>query len=76
MNRKKKEKEILKLIRTGVRLKTPPPKKETPETVYSRKIKHKRRPDASFDFFTGYCRCADKICESFQIAITNEYLFL
>ena len=44
------KKELVKLIRTGVRLDTKPPKTETPKTVYSRKAKHKKRfsNDASF----------------------------
>ncbi len=33
------KKNILKTIRTGIRLDTPPPKVITPETVYNRKKK-------------------------------------
>ena len=46
-----RKKELLKLIRTGVRLDTKPPKTETPKTVYSRKAKHKRRFSDDTSFF-------------------------
>lgn len=42
MKKKKGDrKKLLKSIRTGIRLNTPPPKKIVPETVYNRK---KNRP--------------------------------
>jgi hypothetical protein len=47
MKKKGGKKELLKLIRTGLRLKTKPPKQEKPATVYNRKSKHKRTIDAS-----------------------------
>ena len=47
MDRKK----LLKRISAGVRLDTPPPKRETPRTVYTRKTKHKRPRDGSFVFW-------------------------
>lgn len=43
------KKEVLKFIRTGLRLKVKPPKQETPKTVYSRK-KQKRRSDDDSSF--------------------------
>lgn len=46
MDRKK----LLKRIRAGVRLDTPPPKRETPKNVYTRKTKHKRPHGGSFVF--------------------------
>ncbi|MBP7602505.1 MAG: hypothetical protein KBA15_01135 [Spirochaetes bacterium] len=39
--KKKARKKLLKSIRAGIRLNTPPPKTVTPETVYNRK---KNRP--------------------------------
>lgn len=40
MKRKKnKKKNLLKAIRTGIRLNTPPPRVLTPDTVYNRKKK-------------------------------------
>ena len=47
MDRKK----LLKRIRAGVRLDTPPPKRETPKNVYTRKTKHKRPHSGSFVFW-------------------------
>ncbi|MBN1499319.1 MAG: hypothetical protein JW982_04160 [Spirochaetes bacterium] len=39
--KKPSKKEILKKIRTGVRLNVKPPKKETPKNIYCRKSKYK-----------------------------------
>jgi hypothetical protein len=39
----KRKKELLSLIRHGVRLDTKPPKVEEPKSVYKRKDKHRRR---------------------------------
>ncbi len=47
MKNKNSQREKLSQIRSGVRLKTKPPKRETPATVYSRKEKHKRRFNTS-----------------------------
>ena len=47
----KRTKELVKLIRTGVRLDTKAPKAETPKTVYSRKAKHRRRISDDTSFF-------------------------
>lgn len=47
----KRTKELVKLIRTGVRLDTKAPKTETPKTVYSRKAKHRRRFSDDTSFF-------------------------
>ncbi len=47
MKNNSKEKELLRQIHSGMRLKTKAPKRETPKTVYTRKEKHKRRFDAS-----------------------------
>jgi hypothetical protein len=47
----KTKKELLKLIRTGIRLNTKAPKTETPKTVYSRKAKFKRRFSDDTSFF-------------------------
>ncbi|MDA3901793.1 MAG: hypothetical protein PF637_14880 [Spirochaetes bacterium] len=57
MKEKITQKELLKMMRSGVRLKTPPPKTETPKNVYTRKTKHKRRfrNDSSF-----FCNKAEK----------------
>jgi hypothetical protein len=41
----RKNQEILKHIRKGMRLKGKPPKVETPKSVYNRKNKHRRRSD-------------------------------
>ncbi|MBN2435324.1 MAG: hypothetical protein JXK07_08675 [Spirochaetes bacterium] len=50
MKQKVTKKEMLAMMRSVVRLKTPPPKTETPKNVYTRKTKHKRRfrNDSSF----------------------------
>ncbi|HSV98402.1 MAG TPA: hypothetical protein VLM75_15895 [Spirochaetota bacterium] len=37
--KKNKKKSLLKTIRTGIRLDTPPPRVVTPETAYNRKKK-------------------------------------
>lgn len=42
------------MMRSGVRLKTPPPKTETPKTVYTRKTKHKRRFRNDSSFFMRF----------------------
>ena len=47
----KRTKELVKLIRTGVRLDTRAPKAETPKTVYSRKAKYKGRFSDDTSFF-------------------------
>ncbi len=49
MGKKDEKRKLLKFIRSGLRLKTKPPKQETPKTVYNRK-KQKRRSnyDSSF----------------------------
>ena len=49
MDRSKKE--ILTHIRKGMRLKGKPPKVETPKSVYTRKMKHKRRVNDEPSFF-------------------------
>ena len=46
-------KELLKELRSGMRLKTKAPKRETPKTVYNRKRKHKGRFDTSPYHFIG-----------------------
>lgn len=56
--KKSDTKDLLRQIRSGIRLATPPPKRETPKNVYSRKSKHKRRFETpSFfyriDYFSG-----------------------
>ncbi len=43
--------EQLKRVRSGIRLKTKPPRVETPKSVYTRKTKHKRRHDNDSSFF-------------------------
>ncbi len=43
--------ELLKLIRSGIRLKTKPPKVETPKSAYSRKKKYKRSYNEDSSFF-------------------------
>ena len=53
MNKNTREHDLIRLIRSGKRLKTKPPKRETPKTVYSRKSKHKRRMDDSSFFLYG-----------------------
>jgi hypothetical protein len=45
MASKKTVRDVLLTIRRGIRLKTKPPKTETPKSVYNRKIKHRRRPE-------------------------------
>ncbi len=51
MKKKKKEKELLRQIHSGMRLVTKAPKRETPKTVYNRKQKHKGRVNtSSYDF--------------------------
>jgi len=47
MKKHDSDKKLLKSIRSGIRLKTKAPKRETPKTVYNRKDKHKRRFDTS-----------------------------
>ncbi len=49
MEKKDEKRKLLKFIRSGIRLKTKPPKQEIPKTVYNRK-KQKRRSndDSSF----------------------------
>lgn len=42
----KKQKEILKNLRIGIRLNTKAPKIEIPKNVYNRKLKHKDKIDA------------------------------
>jgi len=57
--KKRDTKDLLRQIRTGVRLTTPPPKREVPKTTYSRKDKHKRRFETSsyfFIMFTSMCQ--------------------
>lgn len=54
MKKNPKEKELLRQIHSGMRLKTKAPKRETPGTVYNRKKKHKGRHDASLYYFLGY----------------------
>jgi len=49
--RKRDTKDLLRTIRSGVRLATPPPKRETPKNVYNRKTKYKRRFETSSCFF-------------------------
>jgi len=46
-------KEVLRHIRKGMRLKGKPPKVETPKSVYTRKEKHKRRVNDEPSFFIG-----------------------
>ncbi len=50
MKKRKEQRDLLKNIRKGIRLKTKAPRVETPASVYSRKDKHKRRiaDDSSF----------------------------
>ncbi len=46
---KEKKADLLKTVRCGRRLKTKPPKTQTPKNVYNRKTKHKRgSEDSSF----------------------------
>lgn len=53
--KKRDTKDLLHQIRTGVRLATPPPKREVPKNVYNRKDKHKRRPEASsYHFWVSF----------------------
>lgn len=47
----KNKSDLLRLIRSGVRLKTKPPKRETPKNVYRRRDKHRRRFDKDPSFF-------------------------
>jgi len=56
----RKNQEILKHIRKGMRLKGKPPKVETPKSVYSRKNKHRRRSneDPSFFFASIFFDCS------------------
>ena len=49
----KRTKELVKLIRSGVRLDTKAPRVEKPKSVYCRKAKHKRRiSDESSSFLS------------------------
>lgn len=52
MSKKNSNKKLLKQIRTGIRLKTKAPKVETPKSVYSRNIKHRRRLDEASSLIT------------------------
>jgi hypothetical protein len=49
MKKKDEKRDLLKFIRSGIRLKTKPPKQETPKTVYNRrKQKRSLNEDSSF----------------------------
>ena len=48
---KTEKNDVLKRIRTGVRLKVKPPKTEIPKNTYSRKEKHRRNYSDGFSFF-------------------------
>lgn len=43
MKKDRDTRELLAMVRAGLRLKTKPPKKETPKSVYNRREKHRRR---------------------------------
>jgi len=58
MSSKKTARDVLQAVRRGVRLKTKPPKIETPKSVYCRKIKHRRRPEDLLFFIYSYTRFA------------------
>jgi len=64
MKRKVTQKEMLSMMRSGVRLKTPPPKTETPKTVYTRKTKHKRRFRNDSSFFINKLKKYSKFSTS------------
>lgn len=51
--KKKKNKDLLKRVRGGLRLKTKAPRCETPKTVYSRKRKHQGPPEGLFSWRPG-----------------------
>ncbi len=52
MKKDRDTRELLAMIRTGMRLKTKPPKRETPKSVYNRREKHRRRwNDTSSSFY-------------------------
>lgn len=43
MKKDRDTRELLAMVRAGLRLKTKPPKRETPKSVYNRREKHRRR---------------------------------
>ena len=51
MKKDRDTRELLAMIRTGMRLKTKPPKRETPKSVYNRREKHRRRWNDTSSFF-------------------------
>jgi|GEM_PF-1908990 len=66
MKKNPKEKELLRQIHSGMRLKTKAPKRETPKTVYNRKQKHKGRHNASLYHFLG-CLLKDDAFQKFTV---------